>query len=517
MNIMQPVQSSDSFLLQTMQVFVRIGFMKKHAVVIGAGYGGLSCSALLARDGWKVTLLEKNGQTGGRARNWVSDGFTFDMGPSWYLMPEVFDRYFSLFQANREDYYGLLPLNPYYKVFFSPSDHACLSPNLQENIKLFDSFEPGGGAALQRYIDQATYKYHIAMKEFLYRDYKHLTDFFNRRIIFEGLKLDVFKKLDSFVSTFVSDRRAKQILEYAMVFLGTSPVDAPALYSIMSHVDLGLGVYFPQGGMAGVAQGLEKLCREMGVDIQTNQEVTSISVTANQATAVHTREGSFSADIVVSGADYRHVECELLPPQAATYIPSYWDKRVVAPSMFIAYLGIGRRLSGLEHHNLYFSDPWETHFDKIFKHPQWPMEPCFYLSCISKTDASSAPEGCENVFILVPTAPGLADSEEQREAYFDHVIDHVREVTGEDLKQDILVKRIYSHRDFIQDYNAFKGTALGLSHTLRQTAVFRPASRSKKVRNLFYTGQYTHPGVGVPMVLIASEVAANEIRSAYGP
>ncbi len=487
---------------------------KKQAVVIGAGYAGLATAALLARDGWRVTVLEKNEQVGGRARSWEKDGFVFDMGPSWYLMPEVFERFFSLFQVRREDYYKLLPLSPYYKVFFGPDDHACLYPDRQRNIELFDKFEPGGGQALVRYIKQAEYKYQVAMREFLYRDYKRLTDFFNRRLVFEGLKLNVFRKLDSFVGQYFKDRRARQLLEYAMVFLGTSPQAAPALYSIMSHVDLGLGVHFPAGGMNGVARGLARLCRELGVEIQTGQEAGRIRVDSGRATGVETESGIFPADLVVSAADYHHVETELLPREAADYRPGYWRRRVVAPSMFIAYLGIGRKLSGLEHHNLYFEEDWRRHFDTIFKHRQWPADPCFYLSCISKTDPGSAPADAENVFILVPVAPGLDDSDARRESYFQHILEHIHRVTGEDLSRDILVRRIYSHRDFSCDYHAFQGTALGLAHTLGQTAVFRPRHRSRRIPNLFHTGHYTHPGVGVPMVLIAAEVVADEIRKA---
>jgi len=490
--------------------------MKKHAVVIGGGYGGLSSAALLARDGWDVTLIEKLDDLGGRARTWKTGGFTFDLGPSWYLMPEVFERFFSLFDKNRSDYYNLLPLDPYYKVFFGAGETAVLSPRQEENIELFESFEPGGGDALIRYMDQATYKYEVAMKEFLYRNYKHLREFFNRRLMTEGLRLGIFKKLDKFVGSYVQDRRSRQILEYAMVFLGTNPVEAPAIYSIMSHVDLKLGVFFPEGGMAGAAQGFVRLCEELGVKLVTGEDVVRIVTQQGKAVAVETTKQTYRADVVVSGADYHHIDTEVLETQDRRYSPRYWKKRVVAPSMFIAYLGINRKLPNLEHHNLYFAENWHSHFDTIFKDPAWPEKPCFYLSCISKTDPDSAPDGAENVFLLVPVAPGLADSDDQREAYLAHVLEHVREVTGEDLTRDVAVQRIYSHRDFIEDYHAYKGTALGLSHTLMQTAIFRPSSRSTKVENLFFTGQYTHPGVGVPMVLIASEIVADEIRNTYG-
>ncbi len=491
--------------------------MNRKAVVIGGGYGGLASAALLARDGWKVTLLEKNSTLGGRARSWEIQGYTFDLGPSWYLMPEVFERFFSLFDVKREDYYSLRPLDPYYKVFFNEGESSVLTGDERQHEALFDSFQPGGGEALQRYKEQASYKYKVAMEEFLYRDYKRVSEFFNRKLMSEGLKLGVFKKLDKFVSQYVQDRRAKQILEYAMVFLGTDPADAPALYSIMSHVDLELGVFFPEKGMAGVAQGMAALCRQLGVTLVTDAEVTSITGSKDRADRVITADGTtYEADVVVASGDYHHMETQLLSSEHRTYSRRYWDSRVLAPSMFIAYLGIGRKLQGLEHHNLYFKEHWTDHFKTIFQTPSWPGDPCFYLSCISKTDSSSAPEGCENVFLLVPTAPGLEDSDRQREDYLNHVLAHVKRITGEDLTKDVEVQRIFTQRDFITDYHAFKGTALGLSHTLRQTAVFRPASRSRHLKNLFYAGQYTHPGVGVPMVLIAAENVTGEIRKIYG-
>lgn len=490
--------------------------MGKKALVIGGGFGGLSTAALLARDGYEVTVLEKNDQIGGRARYWEKDGYTFDMGPSWYLMPEVFERYFCLFGKKRESYFELKRIDPYYKVFFEGENPVLLTPRFEENQKLFESFERGGGDALKTYMEQSSYKYEVAMEDFLYREYKHIGQFFNRRLMTEGLRLGVLGKLDNFVSGYVTDQRAKQILEYAMVFLGTDPAQAPAIYSIMSHVDLNLGVFFPEKGMAGAAQGFANLCKELGVTIQTSTMVRKIVTKEGKAVGVQTDEGFVAADVIVSSADYHHSEQSLLEKSERTYNEAYWEKRVVAPSMFIAYLGIGRKLKSLEHHNLYFAKDWNQHFDAIFKHPKWPDDPCFYLSCITKTDGFSAPEGSENVFLLVPVAPGLEDSDQVRQAYFDHVCEHVKRVTGEDLREDLQVKRLYSHRDFIADYNAYKGTALGLSHTLLQTAVFRPRHQSKRVKNLFFTGQYTHPGVGVPMVLIASELVAKEIKETYG-
>jgi 1-hydroxy-2-isopentenylcarotenoid 3,4-desaturase len=490
--------------------------MNRKAIVIGAGYSGLSMAALLAKDGWQVTVLEKNDEIGGRARLWKTKGFSFDMGPSWYLMPEVFERFFELFDRKREDFFELRRLDPYYKVFFSPEDTALLRPDLNANIELFESFEKGGGNQFRKYVDEATYKYDIAISTFLYREYRKLTDFFDRQVVFEGTKLHIFSKLDKYVRRYFSDRRARQILEYTMVFLGTDPKSAPALYSIMSHVDMQGGVFFPKDGMAGVAEGIAGLCRDLGVTIITGQDVKKITVSGGRASGVETADTSYPADLVVSGADYQHVESDLIDAAHRSYSSSYWNKRVVAPSMFIIYLGLGRKLKNLEHHNLYFQEDWGEHFKTIFEKPAWPQKPCFYLSVISKTDPETAPEGGENIFLLVPTAAGLDDSDDaQREQYYEHVIKHVEEITGEDFHSDILVKRIFSQRDFSGDYHAFKGTALGLSHTLMQTAVFRPAHRSRKISNLYHVGQYTHPGVGVPMALISSEIVAGEIRREF--
>jgi phytoene desaturase len=489
--------------------------MAKHIVVIGAGFGGLSAAALLAHRGWKVTVVEKNQETGGRARLWKKDGFTFDMGPSWYLMPEVFDRYFGVLGEKREDYYALKKLDPYYRVFFGSdsltSQTVDITPDLKGTLEMFEGFEPGGAARLRRYLDLSKYKYDTAMNEFLYREYRSIFDFFTRKMMVEGLRLDIFRGLDSYVSRYFTDHRAKKLLEYAMVFLGTGPREAPGLYSIMSHVDMNLGVTFPDGGLGGVALAFERLARSRGVEFLTGCEVTSVITRNGKACGVKTSEGEIPSDAVLSGADYHHVESDLLSEGERSYSARYWKRRVVAPSMFLIYLGIGKPLPSFEHHNLYFTDDWDRHFRTIFDEPAWPDDPCFYLSCITKTDRTMAPPGMENVFILVPVAPGLTDSDDVREEYAELVLRHVEKVGGESLRDSVKVKRIYSHRDFIGDYNAYRGTALGLAHTLTQTAVFRPSHRSRKVKNLYFTGQYTHPGVGVPMVLIASEVAADVI------
>ncbi len=485
------------------------------AVVIGAGFAGLSAASLLQKEGWQVSIVEKNQDIGGRARLWEEGGYSFDMGPSWYLMPEVFERFFQLFDKKREDYYKLEKLDPQYKVFFEGEDPVLVSADLGKTRELFESFERGGAAALDAFLRSARYKYDTAMKEFVYRSYTSIFQFFNRKILTEGLKLDLFSSLDKHIGKYFQDHRSKKILEYTMVFLGTSPQEAPALYSIMSHVDLNLGVYFPKGGLNGVAQGLQRLFEELGGKIIRATDVTAIEVVNRKAAGVRTRDGLIEADLVINSGDYHWGETRLLPPEYQSYPEGYWKNRVMAPSMFILYLGVKKRLKDFEHHNLYFARDWGVHFDQIFKNPAWPENPSYYLSAITKTDPSMAPRGCENLFVLVPISSGLEDPPDFRKRYTEKILDHVEKTTGVKFKDSIEVLRVFGPSDFETDYHAYQGTALGLAHTLFQTAVFRPRMRSRKLPNLYYTGQYTHPGVGVPMTLISAELVAEDIKKRW--
>jgi len=490
-------------------------------IVVGAGIGGMATAAHLARKGFDVEVVERNDQAGGRARVWRRDGYTFDMGPSWYLMPEVFEQFFRAFGKTPAEYYELRQLNPSYRVFFTPGEPHDVPPDRAGVAALFDRLEPNGGAKLNAYLDEAAYKYKVAVGEFLYREYRSVFDFLNRRMMTEGLKLNVLGRLDAAVRRRFGDRRARQILEYAMVFLGTSPNDAPAMYALMSHVDLTQGVFYPMGGLSAVAQGIRRLAEEQGVRFRLSTEVTRMVTDNGRVVAVEARgpqgeELRLPCTAVVANADYAHVETELLAPADCTYPRRYWERRVVAPSMFLMYLGVNKRLERLAHHNLYFQENWNHHFDTIFKRPAWPEAPCFYVSCITKTDPGMAPDGCENVFVLVPVAPGMEDSDAVRERYAAKVLKHVEQVTGEEIEPHIVLRRIFSQRDFTGDYHAWKGTALGLSHTLMQTAVFRPGMRSRKVSNLYFAGQYTHPGIGVPMVMISADVTAGNVAREAG-
>ncbi len=489
---------------------------KNRLIVIGAGFGGLSAAALLARDGFKVTLLEKNEQTGGRARVWKKDGFVFDMGPSWYLMPEVFENYFNLFGKKPDDYYRLKRLDPNYRAFFGADKVVDVPAQRGEIDKLFDRLTPDGSKKLKEYLDVAQYQYNIAMQEFMYREYKTIFDFFNLKVITKGTRLKIFESFDKFARRYFEDADIRKILEYTVVFLGGSPNNTPGLYSIMSHVDFDLGVWYPCGGIGQLARAFTKLAEEQGVDILLNQDVKKIRVAQGNATHVVTDKGQFEADIVLVNADYQFAETTLLESDQRTYDQRYWDKKKMGPSAFLIYLGLNKKIAGLLHHNLYLDPSWDEHFRSIFDEPEWPESPSYYVSCPSKTDRTVAPEGCENLFVLVPVAPGLHDNESIREKYFKKTLTHLEKLIGEPICDHIVVQRTYAHNDFKSDYNAFKGTALGMSHTLMQTAIFRPAHQSKKVANLFYTGSYNHPGIGVPMVMISSQIVRNEIRKAYG-
>jgi len=489
---------------------------EKQILIIGAGFGGLSAAALLARDGFKVKILEKNEQTGGRARVWKKNGFVFDMGPSWYLMPDVFEKYFALFNKKTEDYYKLIRLDPNYRAFFGKEKIIDVPAKREEIDKLFDRLTPGGSKKLKEYLDVAQYQYEIAMQEFMYRKYKTVFDFFNWKVITKGTQLKIFESFDKFARRYFDDADIRKILEYTVVFLGGSPNNTPGLYSIMSHVDFDLGVWYPCGGIGNLVYGFTKLTRDYGVNILLNQDVRKIGVENGRATKVVSDKEEYEADVVLVNADYQFAETQLLDEKFRTYDHPYWEKKKMGPSAFLIYLGLNKKIPGLLHHNLYLDPSWDEHFRSIFDVPAWPQSPSYYVSCPSKTDKTVAPTQCENLFILVPVAPGLEDNEAIRKKYFEKTITHLEQLIGESIFDHIVVSRTFAHNDFKQAYNAYKGTALGMSHTLLQTAIFRPAHQSKKVKNLFYTGSYNHPGIGVPMVIISSQIVCNEIKKLYG-
>jgi 1-hydroxy-2-isopentenylcarotenoid 3,4-desaturase len=484
----------------------------KKVVIIGAGCGGLAAAALLARDGFDVTVVEKNADPGGRARVMKTHGFTFDLGPSWYLMPEVFENYFALFGKNVSDYYQLKRLDPNYRVFFGGGDQVDVPADRRKIGELFDRLEPGGAKKLDRFLRSAEFCYRLAMQSFIYRAYRSFFDFFNWEIITKGPRLHIFEGLDRYVRSFFRSDKIRKILEYTVVFLGGSPDNTPALYSIMAHVDFNLGVWYPDQGIGSVVAALHRLGQEQGVKLLLRHNVLRIETEQGIANKVVTDQGELDADIVLVNADYHHAETALLAPGDVTYPPKYWESRKMGPSALLIYLGLNKKIKGLLHHNLYLDPSWEEHFKSIFDRPAWPDAYSYYVSCTSQTDPATAPPGGETLFILVPVAAGLEDTSAIRERMFERTIAHLEKLVGEEIKSSVVYRQIFAQKAFTLAYNAYKGTALGLAHTLFQTAVFRPSHQSKKVKNLYYTGSYTHPGIGVPMVIISAQIVSELIR-----
>lgn len=488
------------------------------AVVVGAGFGGLSAAALLARDGFDVTVLEKNSQPGGRARVLREEGFSFDMGPSWYLMPDVFERFFAEFGKSPEDFYRLIRIDPSYRIFFADGTMTDVSASLEDNLELFDSLEANGGEKLKEYLERAERHYNLAMEELIYREYGSILDVLSGRLVLEGFRMPLFGNIEGFVNKTFSSEKAKRILEYSIGFIGGSPHNTPALYYIMNHVDLKLGVWYPdEGGIGRVVEAIHDLAVQNGAEFRFNTPVTKIEVDGKKVKRILTDDGAFEADFAVVNADYPHSELELLDERHRTYDEGYWESRVIAPSALVLYVGIDKRLEMLQHHNLYLAEDWDKGFETLFdpKKAAWPETPSYYVNVTSKTDSTVSPEGGETLFVLIPLAAGLEDTPELREKYYSKVVGHLEGLVGEAIMGNEVVKRIYCVDDFRRDYNAYKGTALGLTHTLRQTALFRPSHRSRKVDNLYYSGHYTHPGIGMPMAIISSQILCKTLTERY--
>ncbi|MEN0052488.1 MAG: phytoene desaturase family protein [Mucilaginibacter sp.] len=482
----------------------------KHIIIIGAGFAGLAAACVLAKEGFKVTVLEKNDQPGGRARVWEKDGFRFDMGPSWYWMPDVFENFFALFGKKPADYYQLERLDPGYRVYYGPGDTMDVPADMTALETLFEQTEPGSSKGLREFLKQAAYKYKVGMGEYVFRPSHSITEFIDFNLIKKSLSMQLLSSMSKHVRGYFKNPRLIKLLEFPVLFLGATPQNTPAMYSMMNYADLALGTWYPQGGMNEIVKAMVSLAQELGLDIRLNTEVNKIEVKDKLVSSIHTNNGLFSADFVIAGADYEHVDQHLLDKPYQNYTPQYWDKRTMSPSSLLFYIGTNKKVEGIKHHNLFFDEDFELHAKEIYTSPQWPTSPLFYVSCTSKTDASVVPEGGENLFFLMPIAPGLHDDESIREKYFDLMLARFKHITRQDIRDSIVVKRSYALNDFKADYHSFKGNAYGLANTLAQTAFFKPAMRARHIKNMLYTGQLTVPGPGVPPALISGQIAALE-------
>lgn len=483
----------------------------KKAIVIGSGFAGLSAATSLAAEGFDVTILEKNSVAGGRARKYEADGFMFDMGPSWYWMPDVFEQYFARFGKKPSDYYDLVRLDPSYSVIFGQDQRMDLPASIEGLYALFEQHEPGSSAQLRRFLAEAKYKYEVGMADFVHRPSHSILEFADIRILLSLFRLQMFQSISSHIRKLFKNEQLIQLLEFPVLFLGATPEKTPALYSLMNYADMALGTWYPMGGMHKIVEGMVSLAEEKGVKIRLGEEVKNIFVPNGHATKVITQNAEYEADVVISGADYHHTEQQLLQAPQRNYPQEYWNKRVMAPSSLLFYLGVNRRVERLQHHNLFFDADFGLHAKEIYESPAWPTDPLFYVCAPSVTDSSVAPEGCENLFVLIPLAPDLQDDEAMREKYFHVVMERLEKYVGHEIRPHIVHKRSFAHRDFQRDYHAFKGNAYGLANTLLQTAFLKPKLKSKKVANLYYTGQLTTPGPGMPPSLISGQVVAREV------
>jgi phytoene desaturase len=483
--------------------------MKKEIAILGSGFSSLAAACYLAQAGNSVTIYEKNNTIGGRARQMIKQGFTFDMGPSWYWMPDVFEKFFADFGKKPSDYYDLKKLSPGYQVFYGVNDFITISDNLQEIVNTFESIETGSGKKLEKFILEAQSNYNIAIKDLVYRPGESPL---------ELVTIETAKKIDQFFSTISKDVRKQfknkkliQILEFPVLFLGAKPSKTPSFYSFMNFADFGLGTWQPTNGFHDVINGMATLAKQLGVTIITDANVEKIIVDNKITKGILVNGKIIYTDIILSGADYHHTET-LLEPEYRQYSEKYWAKKTFAPSSLLFYVGFDKKLDNVIHHNLFFDVDFDLHSEEIYDNPKWPTEPLFYANFTSKTNLKTAPDGCENGFFLIPIAPGIEDTKELRDTYFEKIMTRFEKITNQDVRKNIIFKESFCVNDFVKEYNSYKGNAYGMANTLLQTAFLRPKLRSKKVKNLYFTGQLTVPGPGVPPALISGKLVSDLIK-----
>ena len=493
----------------------------KKVIIIGSGFAGLSTACFMAKAGWDVTVVEKNSTAGGRARQLKEHGFTFDMGPSWYWMPEVFENFFASFGKKVSDYYQLIRLDPSYRVYW-PDNSIDLPADYPSLKNLFENIEPGSAEQLDIFLKEAKYKYEVGINKLVHKPGQSIKEFLDWQVIKGIFKIDVFTNMKTHVGKFFKNKKLQELMEFPVLFLGALPQNTPALYSLMNYADIKLGTWYPRGGMYKIVESMHSLAEELGVKFHFNCEVKEIKINEGAATEVIINSpllhaNSLKAEVIISGADYHFTETKLLPEKYRNYTNKYWKERTMAPSCLLYYIGLNKKLDNILHHSLFFDTDFLIHGKEIYSEPQWPSDPLFYVSATSVTDETVAPQGSENLFFLIPVAAGLeGDSEELRDKYFEKILDRFEKRTKQTIRNSIIYKRSYSVSNFVDDYNSFKGNAYGLANTLLQTAILKPSCRNKKVKNLFYTGQLTVPGPGVPPSLISGEVVAKEVLKQFG-
>ncbi|NBW27854.1 MAG: phytoene desaturase [Flavobacteriaceae bacterium] len=483
--------------------------MRKDIKIIGSGFSSIAASCYLAQKGHKVTVFEKNETIGGRARQFKKEGFTFDMGPSWYWMPDVFERFFGDFNKKPSDYYELIKLSPAYRVYFGIDDFIAIADNLEEIIDTFETIEKGSGKVLAKFMADAKSNYDIAIKDLVYRPGISPLELITTETalkvgqFFSNISKDVRKKF--------KNQRLIQILEFPVLFLGAKPSDTPSFYSFMNYADFGMGTWHPKTGMYDVIRGMESLALELGVTFETNSNIEKIVVENKKAVALQINGNKVEADIILSGADYHHTET-LLDPEYRAYSQKYWENKTFAPSSLLFYVGFNKKIENISHHALFFDVDFNQHAKDIYDEPKWPENPLFYANFPSITDKTAAPEGMESGFFLIPLAPGINDTPELRDEYFEKIISRFEILTKQNIKENIIFKESFCKLDFEEVYNSFKGNAYGMANTLMQTAFLRPKLKSSKIKNMYFTGQLTVPGPGVPPSLISGKLVAELIE-----
>jgi phytoene desaturase len=480
--------------------------------IIGSGFSSIAAACYLANKGHEVTVFEKNQSIGGRARQLKKEGFTFDMGPSWYWMPDVFERFFGDFNKKPSDYYELIKLSPAYRVYYGEEDFIAIADNLDEIIETFETIEKGSGKVLAKFMAEAKSNYDIAIKDLVYRPGVSPLELITTETalkvgqFFSNISKDVRKKF--------KNERLIQILEFPVLFLGAKPSDTPSFYSFMNYADFGMGTWHPKTGMYDVIRGMESLALELGVKFETNSNIEKIIVENKKAVALQINGKRIDADIILSGADYHHTET-LLDPKYRAYSEKYWESKTFAPSSLLFYVGFNKKIENISHHALFFDVDFNQHAKDIYDEPKWPENPLFYANFPSITDKTAAPEGMESGFFLIPLAPGIEDTPELRETYFDKIISRFEALTKQNIKENIIFKESFCKLDFEEVYNSYKGNAYGMANTLLQTAFLRPKLKSKMIENMYFTGQLTVPGPGVPPALISGKLVAELIEKTY--